>query len=195
MKSLINPRFGVLLLFIVLTAVLRVATSGQFTPLSNFTPIGAMALFGGAYFGAKGKAYIFPLLTLLISDLLINTVVFRGQYGVMYGGWYWIYGVFALAVWYGQTLLKTVSIRNVAGAALLAALSHWLIADFSVWLGGGLDLRTNTPLTRDWAGLQQCYIQGFPFMRNFLTGTLVYSALLFGGFEWLQARYPRLTIA
>ncbi len=195
MKSVVNPRFGVLLLFIVLVAGLRVMGAGQLTPLSNVTPVGAMALFGGAYFGAKWKAYTFPLLTLLVSDLLINTFIFRGQYGIMYNGWYWIYGVFALLVGYGQTLLKTVSVRTVAGAAVLSGLSYWLLVDFSVWLGGGLDLRTNTPFTRDWAGLQQTYIQGFPYMRNFLAGTLGYGALLFGGFEWLQSRYPRLSIA
>ena len=110
----------------------------------------------------------------------------------MIRGWYIIYGIFALIVFYGKWLIKQISVKSVCGACLVAALSHWLIADFTVWLGGGTDLRTMTPLTKDWAGLLQCYAQGFPFMKNFLIANLVYSGLLFGGFEFMQMRYPAL---
>lgn len=195
MKQSLNPRFLVLLLFVVLAAVLRIANSAQLSPVANFTPIGAMALFGGAYFSNRWKAFGLPLLTLFISDLFINVVLYKGQFGVMYSGWYWIYGVFALIVGYGQTLLRKVSVKNVLVAALVASVSHWLLADTSVWLTGGLDLRTNLPLSRDFAGWVQCITQGLPYLRNFLAGTLAYSALLFGGFEWLQTRYPKLATA
>lgn len=195
MKQVLNPRFAVLLLFIGLAAALRIANSAQWSPVANFTPIGAMALFGGSYFSNRWKAFGLPLLTLWLSDLVINVVLYKGQFGIMYSGWYWIYGIFALIVWYGKTLLQKVSIKNVMVAALVASLSHWLLADTSVWLLGGLDLRTNLPLTRDAAGWLQCIAQGLPFMRNFLAGTLVYSALLFGSFEWLQTRYPKLAVA
>ena len=191
----INPRFAILLLMIVAVAVIRILNSAQLTPLANFSPIGAMALFGGNYFTSKWKAFLFPILTLLISDIVINTVVYKGAYGVMYGGWYWVYIVFALIVVYGKSLIKKVNVKNVLSASVIAALSHWLIADFSVWLGGGTDLRTMTPLTKDWAGLLQCYVQGFPFMRNFMLGTIVYSGVMFGAFEWMQSRYPALKLA
>ena len=46
----------------------------------------------------------------------------------------------------------------------------------------------------NWAGLQQALMQGFPFMRNFLAGTLAYSALFFGGFELLKMRFPQLSV-
>lgn len=191
----INPRITALLLMIVAVAFVRVLNSAQLTPFANFSPIGAMALFGGSYFTSKWKAFLFPILTLLISDIVINTVVFKGAYGVMYSGWYWVYIVFAIIVFYGKTVIKNVSVKNVLGASVIAALSHWLIADFSVWLGGGTDLRTMTPLTKDFAGLLQCYVQGFPFMRNFMLGTIVYSGVLFGAFEWMQSRYPALKLA
>lgn len=194
MKNYLNPRFTVLLLFIALAAFLRIANSAHWTPVANFTPIGAMALFGGSYFTNRWKAFAFPLLTLFLSDLFINTVLYHGQYGVMYQGWYWIYGIFALVVLIGKTLVQKVSVKSVALAAVAAALSHWMLADTSVWLVGGTDLRTNLPLSRDFAGWVQCITQGLPFMRNFLAGTLMYSALMFGAFEALQAKYPKLAV-
>ena len=188
----INPRFATLLLFMVAVAAMRIPNAAQLTPWANFTPIGAMGLFGGTYFNSKWKAFAFPLLTLFASDLIINTIIFGGKYGVLYSGWYVIYGIFALIVLFGKWLIKNVTIKNVALAALAAAVSHWLIADFFVWIGGGTDLKTMAPLTKNWAGLMQCYAQGFPFMKNFLIGNLVYSTIMFGSFEWLQQRFPAL---
>lgn len=178
----------------IVVATMRIPNAAQLTAWANFTPIGAMGLFGGAYFISKWKAFAFPLLTLLISDLIINLFVFDGKYGAMYSGWYVIYGVFALIVFYGKRILQKVSVKNVVIASLVAAVSHWLIADFIVWIGGGIDLRTMTPLTKNWAGLVQCYVQGFPFVKNFLIGTLVYSGILFGGFELAKQRFPVLKL-
>jgi len=50
-----NPRIIVLLLFMIAVAILRVVFNPVwgFAFLSNFTPVGAMALFGGAYFNSK----------------------------------------------------------------------------------------------------------------------------------------------
>lgn len=191
----INPRFALLALFMVAVAAMRIPNAAQLTPWANFTPIGAMGLFGGAYFTKRWKAAVFPLLTLFVSDIIINTLVLNGKFGVMYNGWYWIYGIFLLITFIGKWLIKKVTIRNVLLAALSASFTHWLLADFTVWAGGGTDLRTMTPLSRDWAGLQQCYLQGLPFMKNFLLGTMVYSGVMFGAFEWMKARQPSLNIA
>jgi hypothetical protein len=194
MKQTLNPRFLTLLCFILGLAIIRILNVAQLSPVSNFTPIGAIGLFGGAYFTARWKAFVFPILTLLISDLIINNVIYGGKYGFIYDGWYWVYGIFTLIVWYGKVLLQKINAKNVVLASLIAAISHWILADFTVWLSGGTDLRTLLPLTRDWAGLQQCFVQGFPFMKNFLAGTLAYSALMFGGFELLKIRFPQLSI-
>lgn len=126
----INPCFAVLLLLMIVVATMRIPNAAQLTPWANFTPIGAMGLFGGAYFTSKWKAFAFPLLTLLISDLIINLFVFEGKYGAMYGGWYVIYGVFTLIVFYGKWILQKVSLKNVVIASVVAAVSHWLIAGF-----------------------------------------------------------------
>jgi hypothetical protein len=191
----INPRFAVLAIFMIAVAAMRIPNSAQLTPWANFTPIGAMGLFGGAYFTQRWKAILFPLLTLFVSDLIIQSFVFSSKYGIMYSGWYWIYSIFILITFIGKWIIKKVSVQNVLLAAIVASLSHWLLADFTVWISGGTDLRTMTPLTKDWAGLQQCYIQGLPFMKNFLLGTLVYSGIMFGAFEWMKAKRPSLQLA
>ena len=44
-------------------------------------------------------------------------------------------------------------------------------------------------------GLIACYIAAIPFFQNSLLGTLVYAALLFGGFELVRRRMPGLRAA
>lgn len=191
----INPRFIILALFMIAVAAMRIANAAQITPWSNFSPIGAMGLFGGAYFTKNWKAFAFPLLTLFISDIAINMLVLGGKYGIMYSGWYWIYLIFILIGFLGKRIIKNVTVTNVLFAGVTASLLHWLIADFTVWIGGGTDLRTMLPLSKNWAGLIQCYAQGFPFMKNFLAGTLLYSGIMFGAFEWMKSKTPSLQLA
>ena len=192
MKQTLNPRFLTLLCFILAIALLRIANAAQLTPFANYTPIGALGLFGGAYFSSRWKAFAFPILTLLASDLVINKVIFQGKYGIMYDGWYWIYGIFAIIVLFGKVILQKINVKNVIIAAIIASVSHWILADTMVWIGGGTDLRTMLPLSRDLAGYVQCLTQGFSYMKNFLVGTLAYSGLMFGAFELLQVRFPKL---
>ncbi|MET0466042.1 MAG: DUF6580 family putative transport protein [Chitinophagaceae bacterium] len=187
-----TPRFAALLVLIVVAGAMRIPNAAQVTPWANFSPVGAMALFGGAYLRPWWKAILFPLTTLLIGDLAISYWIFAGKYGVLYGGWYWIYGIFIMLVLLGRLLLRHVTVRNVIMSSVLACILHWLLSDLMVWIGGGTDLRTMQPLSRDVDGLIQCYMQGFPFMRNFLFGTLVYAGILFGGFEWMKIRLPQL---
>lgn len=193
-KDPLQPSFAILLLFIGTVALLRVPNAAHYTWLANFTPIGAMALFGGAYFKSPVKALLFPLLTLFISDLIICNLVFDGKYGFIYSGWYVVYGIFLLIVLLGRWILQKVNLARILGSGIVAALLHWGIADGAVWLGGGTDLRTMTPLSKDLPGLIQCYTQGFPFMKNFLLGTIAYSVLLFGLFEWIKTSRPHLVL-
>lgn len=184
----INPRFAVLLTFIVVVGVLRIMNATELTAWSNFTPIGAMALFGGAYFNRRWKSFAFPLLTLFLGDIFIHTVIYDGNFQ----GRPLIYLAFSVIVLIGIVFVRKVTATNIVVASLLSTVGFWLIADFAVWLGGGTDVRTQLPLSRDLAGLLQCYLQGFPYMTNFLLGTLFYSAMMFGGFEWIQKKYPAL---
>jgi hypothetical protein len=183
-----NPRNAVLFLFILVVAVLRVAFnfSEQMSPMSNFSPIGAMAIFGGAYFSKQWKGLSFPLLTLLISDLILQNTVFRAYgNGILYGGWYWVYGAFVLMAVAGRLINRKVTVRSFLLSVLVCLLIHWIVTDFGVWLHS----RT---YTQNFKGFVDCLVAAIPYELRFLTGTLIYGSILFGGFELLQNRYSAL---
>ncbi len=195
MATKINPRFIVLLFMVIVAGCTRFLTVLGHSPMINFTPIGAMALFGGAYFNQKWKAIVFPLLTLFISDIIIEQLFYKGQYGtLLYNGWYITYGVFVLIVLVGNLLIKKVSFKNVLMAAVVASLTHWIVTDFGSWIMGTIDLTTGKPYARDIHGLVNCYVLALPFLRNFFLGTALYSAVLFGAFELAQLKMPALRL-
>lgn len=191
----INPRFAVLTIIMIAVAALRIPNAAQLGPISNFTPIGAMGLFGGAYFSKNWKAFGFPLLTLLLSDLIINVFVYNGQYGIMYGSWYWVYGGFVLIVLLGRLFLKKVNVQNILLTGVAGTLVYWLVVDFGVFVFGCTDITTGQTMDHSFASLIKCYAQGAPYMKNFLTGTLVYSGIMFGVFEWMKTKSPSLQTA
>src|SRR5215208_7087089 len=62
-----HSRLIALLSAIAAAAVLRLMPHPP-----NFTPIGAMALFSGAYLDRRALAFVAPLAALLLSDLLLG---------------------------------------------------------------------------------------------------------------------------
>ena len=66
-----NFRNGVLALFILGAAATRLVHLGEVSQWANFSPLGAMSLFGGVYFSDKRKAFAVPLITMAISDVFI----------------------------------------------------------------------------------------------------------------------------
>jgi hypothetical protein len=183
-----NPRTAVLLLFIILTAAIRVVFNFNYeiSPVSNFSPLGAMALFGGAYFNRQWKAFAFPLLMLFISDFILQQTVFKAYgNGILYSGWYWVYGAFALMTLVGRWLLKNVTVRSFVLSTLVCVAIHWIITDIGVWYGSKIFLQNLN-------GYIDCLIVAIPYEWRFLTGTLVYGIIMFGVFEWMQQRYSIL---
>ncbi|CAL1520719.1 DUF6580 family putative transport protein [Chitinophaga sp. MM2321] len=187
----LNPRFAVLLLFILAAGIIRVVLGADtnMSPIAMFTPVGAMALFGGASFSQKWKSYAFPLLTLFISDIILMQF-FHPEYaaGILYKGWMWNYVSFVFMVLAGQLMIKKISVSNVVLASVAAALIHFAFSNFGVWMSGSTDITTGLPFTRDFAGLAKCYILAIPFMQYALIGNLIYGAIFFGSFQLVQRR-------
>src|SRR5919107_1194192 len=121
----INPRFAVLVVFIIVVGSLRIFNAAELTAWSNFTPIGAMAMFGGAYFKQRWKSFAFPLLTLFLGDIIIHTVIYDG----LYEGRPLIYIAFSMIVLVGILIIRQVTVKNIAAASIVSTLSFWLIAD------------------------------------------------------------------
>ncbi|GAC1422188.1 MAG: hypothetical protein NVS1B13_11570 [Flavisolibacter sp.] len=186
-----NPRSTVLIIFILALGALRVLFNADknLSFLANFTPLGAAALFGGVYFSEKIKAFAFPLLALSLSDVILSLAVYKTfGHGLLYEGWYWTYGAFALMTLVGRIFIKHVGISTIVGAALICTFIHWVVTDFGVWYEGTMYAKTIS-------GFISCLIAAIPFELSFLSGTLLYSAILFGAFQWMQQRYPALNTA
>jgi len=185
-KNKINLRFSVITLMILLAAMSRLLPHPP-----NFAPIGAMALFGAAYFSKKYWAFIIPIASMWVSDLILNNVIY-GQYFDhfvwFYSGSLFTYGVFALIVILGMFLLKKVRVANVALSALLASVVFFLVSNFGVWLTSEM-----YPLSLN--GLMTCYTAGIPFFHNTILGDLVYTSVLFGAFELCVRNIPQLRTA
>ncbi len=176
----INVRNWVLILMIVLAAATRMLNLGNIVSWGNFTPVGAVALFGGAYFSDKWKAYLVPMIILLISDLLIN--YFQYKHTGLYGGWWIVYLTFAAMVFIG-TMIKKVNVGNVLLAAVAAVVVHWLLTDMT------FNSKLYAPgLT----GYMQSLAAAVPFELKMISGNILFCAVLFGGFELAKSKYTVL---
>src|ERR1700761_729923 len=107
----VNTRNTVLVLMIVAAAAFRFLSYKYPYVLSNFTPVGAIALFGGAYFTDKWKAYLVPLVALFLSDIALN-YLYSSKLMLWYDGTFGVYLSFALIVFVGS-LIKKASVLNV----------------------------------------------------------------------------------
>ena len=186
MKKIINPRTAILTTIIILAATWRVLISSGDSELANFTPVGAIALFAGCYFANKTKAYLVPLLALFISDVLLNYFFYYNEIKIFHDDFFWTYLSFAIIVAAGS-LIKKVSINSVTMASISAALIHWVISDFGVWVQGLLYPKT-------FEGLVQCYIAAIPFLRSMLVSNIIFAVIMFGLFELAQSRISFLQV-
>ena len=174
---------------LLLAALIFIAALTRVIPHPpNFSPIEAVALFGGAYFAKRHWALIVPLVAMFASDLLL---------GVINGGIYWsyfasagyllVYACIALSTVLGFGLRGKVGAGRVLAYSLAGSLLFFVVTNFGVWASGSMYPKTL-------AGLGAAYIAGIPFFQWTVLGTLFYAALLFGGFELLRKRNPALRL-
>ena len=179
----INLRNSLLVLMIIIAGASRLINFTHLNSWSNFTPVGAMALFGGAYFSDKWKAFLVPLFTLFISDIALDYLYF-GKFMLFYSGALPVYIAFAVMVLIG-TQIKNVNLTNVALGSLGAVLVHWLITDIDPWLQG-------TMYAKSFYGYGESLIAAISFEKPMLLGNLIYGTILFGGFELAKGKFAVL---
>ncbi len=166
---------------IVLAALTRVLPHPP-----NFSPVAAIALFGGAYFANRSWAVIVPLVGLFLSDLALASI-----HGGLYGSWFsgvgiWlVYGCIALTTVMGFGMRGKVRGASVLGYSLAGSVLFFVVTNFGAWLGDPMYPKTVV-------GLTAAYAAGIPFFQWSVLGTLFYAAILFGGFALLRSQLPAL---
>ena len=169
-----------LLMITVVSSVFRVFPY-EARPVWLGAPQIALAIFAGAYVGRRGLSFLVVLLSMLLSDVLIHLV--HLAYPTMAPGFYsgqmlnycLIGGLTAIGF-----LVKPGKWQSVLAGLISGPIAYFLVSNFIVWIGGGGYQRPITP-----AGLLQCYIDGLPFLRSSLIGTLLFGGVLFGVFSLL----------
>jgi hypothetical protein len=174
-NSALAPRTAVLIGMIVFAVGVRLLIF--FVPGAmpyNFTPVEAIALFGGAWFEDRRLAFLVPLGAMLIADAIIGLHAMLPV----------VYACIGASVLLGFGLRGRVSVARVAAFGVAGSLLFFAVVSFVEWLLG------DTEYCR--AGLVSCYVAALPFLKNWLAGTLVWSGILFGGFDLLRRRWPQL---
>jgi len=143
----------------------------------NFTAIGSIALFGGMVAKSKYLKYLLPIGALFISDIVIS--LFAGT-AFLHNTVLWVYASFLLIVLLGS-FMKKITIGNVLGASVLSATLFFLVTNFGEWASGLM-----YPMTLN--GLTACYAAAIPFFANSLISTVLFSAILFGGYSFVDSK-------
>ena len=128
--------------------------------IPNFSPIAAMAVFGGPFLNEKKIGLLIPLGALFLSDLFI------GFHGLVIFTWGSVILIGLITIYFKSSLITRIS------GALIGAFLFFLITNFGVWTLGsyGYDIK----------GLITCYILAIPFFTNTIISTFLFSSIIEG---------------
>jgi len=158
----------------VLSGIVLAAAAARLAPHPpNFTPVGAMALFGGACVADRRLALALPLAALVLSDLVIGLHVLMPV----------VYGSFALNVLLGRWLRARRTLVPTAAVTLVGSVQFFLVTNFACWV---------LAYPHTVAGLGACYVAALPFFQNTLLGDATFATLLFGGLAAAERGFPAL---
>jgi hypothetical protein len=149
---------------VAIFAVVIVAVVMRFVPhWPNFTPIAAIALFGGAHFRNRLAALAVPLAAMVLSDFVLGFSAVT----------MWVYVSLAMIVGLGILIRRNRTPAVVLVSALSASIMFFLITNFGWWM-------SSSAYPKNFSGLMLCYGMAVPFFRYTLAGDLVYTTLFFG---------------
>jgi hypothetical protein len=179
-KKSITPRIIFIASLIIVAAAMRLVPHWP-----NFTPIAAIALFGGAALSRKWLAFLIPVAAMFFSDLLL------GFHGYMAA----VYVSFVITVLMGMSLSKSPKAYKIGLTSIASSLLFFIITNFAVWYGSPF-------YAQNLAGLMGCYAAGLPFfndgslgvsfLMNGMIGDLFYNGIFFGAMYFASLRFPVL---
>ena len=172
---------------LVLAVLILLAALSRLLPHPpNFSPVEAIALFGGALFASRAWAFAVPMLAMLASDLVMAVVLGDIYAGYLGGTSFWsVYACIALTTAMGLGLRGRISGPRLLGYSMAGSVLFFVATNFAAWIASPFYPQTA-------AGLASAFVAGIPFFQWTLLGTLFYAAILFGGFALLRRRLPVL---
>lgn len=178
-----------LLFFFVLIAVttlVKVICAPNIN-LSGFSAGIAVALFAGFTEKDSRKVILLPLLTLFISDVVIqllylaNAFEFPGFYKMQ-----WINYPLILSLSFIGILFKKGGLAGIFSSSIIGPAIFFLISNYIVWATQA----TLLGYTNDFGGLMNCYNAGLPFYRNSVISTIIFLPSFIAFYHWLvQGRF------
>ncbi len=128
----------------------------------NVAPITALALFSGASFRNKWFSIMFPLIAMVLSDIVLGFSTIS----------LWVYSAFILITMFAW-LVKELRWTSV----LISSLIFFIVSNFGVWV-------LSYPHTIE--GLITCYTMAIPFFGYSILGDMAWSLILFGLYETIK---------
>ncbi len=183
MDRLLSARYSTIIAIVLFAALSRMLPHPP-----NFTAIGAMALFAGAFLPVR-IGWVLPVVAMFVSDLIINNLVYAEYYGQFVWitpGVAWSMLALVLIALLGSQLLSKVTGLRLLGASLSASVIFFLVSNIGPWLA--MEIYPNTL-----SGLMLAYTAAIPFFGGTVLGDLLFSALLFGGFALLGNHWRALS--
>lgn len=164
---------------LIIAVMLAAASTRLFPHVLNFTPITAIALFGAALLPNNWMKFTLPLAVIFLSDCLLQLQNGTGFYQGM-GVVYFAYSI--MLVW-GMYMTKKLTFPTVLFASLGSSVLFFLITNFALFYSDSAVLNPALAgITNPLARIMASYTAAIPFFRNSLSGDLLFSGILFGGY-------------
>lgn len=185
---------GRLILFTLILVILVTACKFFFGPelaWSGFSPVIAIALFSGFIMRQKGMSFLLPLVSLFISDAVIQVLYSQDlfPYAGFYGGQWQNYLLLLSATLIGWAF-KGRNYRALGLGGFASPTVYFLVSNFMVWQAS-----SEIVYSKSFAGLMTCYEAGLPFYRNSLLAMLVFLPLVLVSYNFITKEKARLILA
>ena len=169
-----------LIILVILVVGIMTRLIQEFPP--NFGAVGAIALFGGAYFSNRLTGLLLPIAVLFGSDLLFGLTGLGTAY---YSAQPYVYISFAMVVLIGLVLRNNATPLKIAGGSVAGSILFYIVSNMGVWL-------TTTMYSNSFNGFITCFVEAIPFFRNTLAGDLVFNAVFFGSAYLISQKFPKI---
>lgn len=174
---------------LTLFAMIAVALTRLMPHPFNFTPVAALALYGGAKGKNSALSFLLPLAVMAFSDILVmyflypengNPFAYFLTLDVLA-----VYVSFLLIAGIGMLIKQKQKAGIIVAASLVSSLLFYGITNLSSWY-------QFYPHTFE--GLSLAYLAGIPFYNNEVTGSfflnqfagdLFFNTVLFGAHAWV----------